>query len=91
MEYEDLDPILSIESARAKDARHGGVLEMKREQDPAAEARGERRRVRGSLHLGGQEHYYMETHGALVVPGGEKNEMTVVCSTQEPHPVQTQV
>ena len=42
----------------------------------------------GECRIGGQEHFYLETHGCLVVPRGEDNELDVYSSTQ--HPTETQ-
>ena len=38
--------------------------------------------IEGQMHVGGQEHYYMETSSCLVVPRGEDGEMEVFSSTQ---------
>jgi xanthine dehydrogenase/oxidase len=48
-------------------------------------------KVEGSVHLGGQEHFYMETQCALVIPTGEKEEMVVHCGTQNPSGLQGEV
>uniref|UniRef100_A0A8D1SZS0 aldehyde oxidase n=1 Tax=Sus scrofa TaxID=9823 RepID=A0A8D1SZS0_PIG len=40
------------------------------------------------IHLGGQEHFYMETQSMLVVPKGEDQEMDVYVSTQYPKYIQ---
>jgi len=37
--------------------------------------------------MGGQEHFYLETQGSLVVPG-EEHELTIYCSTQNPNKTQ---
>jgi xanthine dehydrogenase molybdopterin-binding subunit B len=37
--------------------------------------------VDGSIRVGGQEHFYLEPHGCVVIPG-ECDEMTVISSTQ---------
>uniref|UniRef100_A0A8D1SZT8 aldehyde oxidase n=1 Tax=Sus scrofa TaxID=9823 RepID=A0A8D1SZT8_PIG len=42
----------------------------------------------GEIHLGGQEHFYMETQSMLVVPKGEDQEMDVYVSTQYPKYIQ---
>jgi hypothetical protein len=39
--------------------------------------------VEGEVRIGGQEHFYLETHASLVVPG-ENDEFTVYASTQNP-------
>ena len=38
--------------------------------------------VEGQVHMGSQEHFYMETQSVVVVPKGEDGEMEVFCSTQ---------
>jgi xanthine dehydrogenase molybdopterin binding subunit len=43
--------------------------------------------IRGRLHTGGQDHWYLETQACLAVPG-EGREMTLYSSTQ--HPSETQ-
>ena len=40
------------------------------------------------MHIGGQEHFYMEPHAVLVVPSGEKDEMVVHTNTQDSMRVQ---
>jgi xanthine dehydrogenase/oxidase len=40
--------------------------------------------VTGEVRLGGQEHFYLETHCTIAVPKGEDNEMEIFCSTQNP-------
>ena len=40
------------------------------------------------MHVGGQEHFYMEPHAVLVVPSGEKDEMIVHANTQDSMRVQ---
>lgn len=38
----------------------------------------------GEIHIGGQEHFYMETQSMLAVPKREDQEMDVYVSTQGP-------
>ncbi|KAJ9077112.1 hypothetical protein DSO57_1019848 [Entomophthora muscae] len=38
--------------------------------------------ISGECHVGGQEHFYLETQGCLVVPKGENGEMEVFTSSQ---------
>lgn len=38
----------------------------------------------GEVHVGGQEHFYMETQSVLAIPRGEDKEMDVFVSTQHP-------
>jgi xanthine dehydrogenase large subunit len=48
------------------------------------------RRLRGRMRIGGQEHFYLEGHIALAIPG-EDDEMTVWASTQHPSEIQHMV
>lgn len=36
------------------------------------------------MHIGGQEHFYLETNVTLAVPRGEDGEMELFVSTQAP-------
>jgi len=80
--YEDLEPILTISDAKNK----GNLLipprvyEMGSPDDVILKAANV---LRGSLKTGAQEHWYLETQGALCVPG-ENREMTVYASSQNP-------
>lgn len=38
--------------------------------------------LEGDVRVGGQDHFYLETQGCLVVPKGESNEMDIFASTQ---------
>ena len=46
--------------------------------------------VTGELHIGGQEHFYLETNAILVVPK-EDGEMEIFNSTQSAHLTQMQI
>ena len=48
------------------------------------------RRIKGSMRVGGQDHFYLEGHIALAVPG-EDRDVTVYSSTQHPSEVQHMV
>ncbi len=89
VDYEPLEPVLSIEAAK-----QAGVLVT----DPLTLARGDAaaalerapRRIAGRMHMGGQDHFYLEGQVALAIPG-EDDEVTVVCSTQHPSEIQHMV
>ncbi|WP_419736648.1 xanthine dehydrogenase molybdopterin binding subunit [Pseudomonas sp. COR18] len=86
VEYEDLEPVLDVVEALRK--RHF-VLEShthKRGDSASALASAEHR-IQGSLHIGGQEHFYLETQISSVMPT-EDGGMIVYCSTQNPTEVQ---
>lgn len=83
-------PILSIEHALAANSRF--------EDGPRVYARGEPdavlpqapRRLKGQIHLGGQEHFYLEGQAALSLPQ-EGGDMLVHSSTQHPTEIQHKV
>lgn len=39
-------------------------------------------KLQGEVHVGGQDHFYLETHGCLALPKGENDEMEIFASTQ---------
>jgi len=45
--------------------------------------------LEGSFHIGGQEHFYLETQVCLAIPKGEDGEMEIFSATQ--YPAYTQV
>ncbi len=82
-------PILTIE-----DALERGAPEL---EPPLTFAQGDAeghlssapRRLQGSIHIGGQEHFYLEGQAALALPG--EGDVTVHCSTQHPSEIQHKV
>jgi xanthine dehydrogenase molybdopterin-binding subunit B len=47
--------------------------------------------LKGEVHLGGQEHFYLESQSCLVVPSKEDNEIEVFCSAQAPSAIQVSI
>ena len=90
IEYRDLTPVLDVDAARAA----GGKLvtePLKLERgDVAAGLAKAQRRITGTMLMGGQEHFYLESQVALAVPG-EDEDVTVHSSTQHPSEVQVMV
>jgi xanthine dehydrogenase large subunit len=86
IEYEDLEPVLDVVEALRK--RHF-VLDSHTHQrgDSAAALAEAPHRLQGALHIGGQEHFYLETQIASVMPT-EDGGMLVYSSTQNPTEVQ---
>ncbi|XP_033286257.2 aldehyde oxidase isoform X2 [Orcinus orca] len=86
--YRDLEPlILTIEEAiqhksffeQERKLEYGNIDEAFKMVDQILE---------GEIHMGGQEHFYMETQSMLVVPKGEDQEIDVYVSTQFPKYIQ---
>jgi xanthine dehydrogenase large subunit len=89
VEYEDLPAILTIEGALAAKSF---VLEphvMRRGNAKAAIAAAPER-LQGRLHLGGQDHFYLEGQVSLALPM-EDGDVLIHCSTQHPSEVQHNV
>ncbi len=86
IEYELLQPILTIDDAMAQQAF---VLPSKtlRRGNPEAALAAAPHRLSGRLAMGGQEHFYLEGQAALAVPG-EDGDIVVHGSTQHPTEVQ---
>eukprot|EP00913_Durusdinium_trenchii_P008164 g7661.t1 len=90
IEYRDLPHWTDIDGAR----QNGAPLVC----EPMVLQRGEAEveigatplRIQGSMEIGGQEHFYLESHIALAVPG-EDDDVTAWSSTQHPSEVQHMV
>ncbi|CAH1790691.1 unnamed protein product [Owenia fusiformis] len=83
IQYETYDPIITIKEAIAKDSYfptdsvivNGDVESALKEVENTLE---------GEIHLGSQEHFYLETNAVIAVPKGEDGEMEIFASTQNP-------
>ena len=84
--YEPIEPILTIPQAIAANSFHNQPNFMRRGQaDHALHAAPYT--LEGFFELGGQEHFYLETHAAAAEPG-EDGAITILSSTQHPSEVQ---
>lgn len=86
IEYEDLEPVLDVVEALRK--KHF-VLDSHTHKrgDSVSALNSAPKRIQGTLHIGGQEHFYLETQISSVMPT-EDGGMIVYCSTQNPTEVQ---
>ncbi len=82
-------PVLTIDDAIAAGARFEEGPRVWTKGDAVAALASAPRRLRGTLEIGGQEHFYLEGQAALAIPsdGG----MEVHSSTQHPSEVQHKV
>lgn len=46
------------------------------------------RSINGILRIGGQDHFYLETHCCIATPLNEHNEIEIISSTQSPNELQ---
>ncbi len=86
IEFEDLEPILDVEEALRRKHFVLDSHQHKRGDSDNALASAPHR-LQGKLHIGGQEHFYLETQVSSVMPT-EDGGMIVYCSTQNPTEVQ---
>lgn len=89
VEMEELPRLLTIDEAIAARSFLGGGRKIER-GDVAVALASAPRTLSGELHIGGQEHFYLESQVAIVIPG-EQGQMTVHSSTQHPSEVQMMV
>lgn len=87
VEYEDLSPIIvSIEDAIKHQSYFAEPKIMQRGDPEVAFAESDFV-IEGEARMGGQEHFYLETHAALVITR-DSDELEVFCSTQHPSEIQ---
>ncbi|UMR28819.1 xanthine dehydrogenase molybdopterin binding subunit [Massilia sp. MB5] len=86
VQYEELPAILTPEAAR--DAQSFVVPPMRLRRGEAQQAlEASPHRVKGKLHVGGQEQFYLEGQISYAIPK-EGDGMLVLCSTQHPTEMQ---
>jgi xanthine dehydrogenase molybdopterin binding subunit/xanthine dehydrogenase small subunit len=86
VEYEPLPPLLTIEDAVARESFHNPERVLQR-GDPAVALPASPHRLAGEFTLGGQEHFYLETHAAWAECGDE-GDVFISSSTQHPSEIQ---
>ncbi|MGB2867803.1 MAG: xanthine dehydrogenase molybdopterin binding subunit, partial [Bacteroidota bacterium] len=86
VEYDVLEPVLTVEEAIEKGSFLGPPRFMKR-GNPETALTKSAHVLAGELRTGAQEHWYLETQTCLCIPG-EHREINVFSSTQ--HPSETQ-
>ena len=89
VDYRDLPAILDLDAAIANEALVVPPMEL-RCGDAETEISSAAHSLKGTIRIGGQEHFYLEGQVSLVVPG-EGDEMTVYSSTQHPSEIQRSV
>ncbi|GAA6041300.1 hypothetical protein JCM8097_001327 [Rhodosporidiobolus ruineniae] len=83
VEYEELPRVLTIEEAIADNSFHETYNRRMARGDKIDDALAASEcTLEGSVRMGGQEHFYLETQSVLVVPKLESGEMEVFSSTQ---------
>ncbi|MGF6274049.1 xanthine dehydrogenase large subunit [Massilia sp. UYP11] len=86
VDYDDLPAILTPQAARAAASYVLPPMRLARGDAAQAFARAPHT-VKGELHVGGQEQFYLEGQIAYAIPGEDRG-MHVYCSTQHPSEMQ---
>lgn len=89
VEYEDLPFVINLKHAKEHLNMNLDDLpvlkfeqQMVRKQDEQSIGKQDTLKLDGTLRFGSAEHFYIETHAALAVPIGEKDEMVVYHTCQ---------
>jgi xanthine dehydrogenase large subunit len=82
IDYEPLEAILDIETAIEKNNLLAPPRKIER-GNPDEALNSSEFKIKDTLYIGGQEHWYLETQSCLCIPG-ESGEMQVYSSTQNP-------
>ncbi|GFE51027.1 xanthine dehydrogenase molybdopterin binding subunit [Roseobacter cerasinus] len=90
IEIAETAPILTIEDALAQNSRFEDGPRVYGRGDVEASIAGAPHQISGQLHVGGQEHFYLEGQAALALPQ-EGGDMVVMSSTQHPTEIQHKV
>ncbi|XP_070572676.1 xanthine dehydrogenase/oxidase-like [Ptychodera flava] len=83
VEYEDIEPIITIEEAIEKDSFFEPWHEMHHGPSLEEGFASSENVIEGEVRLGGQEHFYMETHRCIVIPDLGDQSIHVIASTQD--------
>ncbi len=88
--YEESTPIFTIEDALAANSRFEEGPRIYSRGDPEQAIANAPHLIEGTLELGGQEHFYLESQAAMVMPQ-ENGDVVVHSSTQHPTEIQHKV
>ncbi|XP_063040378.1 xanthine dehydrogenase/oxidase [Engraulis encrasicolus] len=79
--YEEMQPVVTIQDAIKCQSFYQPVRTIKK-GDVAQGFKESDHILQGEIHMGGQEHFYLETNCTLAIPRGEDGEMELFVSTQ---------
>ncbi|XP_064080821.1 xanthine dehydrogenase/oxidase-like [Macrobrachium nipponense] len=79
--YEDIKPIIVTTQDAKREKSFYGKYPL-RQGEPESALRTSDHIIEGEMHVGGQEHFYLETNTCLVVPKVEDGEIEVFASSQ---------
>ncbi|KAM6893551.1 xanthine dehydrogenase/oxidase [Xenentodon cancila] len=90
IQYEELQPVVTIQEAIATQSFYEPIRTMQ-SGDLETGFKQAEHILEGEMHIGGQEHFYLETNVTLAVPRGEDGEMELFVSTQATADTQSRI
>ncbi|KAL8129334.1 hypothetical protein V2J09_018489 [Rumex salicifolius] len=86
VEYEEMTPVISIEDALKSGSFHPNTEKclQKGDVDLCFQSGQCDRIIEGDVHVGGQDHFYLETQSSLIWTLDSGNEVHMISSTQAP-------
>ncbi|CAB3367423.1 Hypothetical predicted protein [Cloeon dipterum] len=91
IEYEELTPIIvTIDDAIKENSFFEQFKPRLTKNNFEQGLKSSEHTLSGEVHIGGQEHFYLETHCSLAVPK-EDNEIEIFSSTQNPSEIQSMI
>ncbi|XP_070786572.1 xanthine dehydrogenase/oxidase isoform X1 [Enoplosus armatus] len=90
IQYEELQPVVTIQEAIAAQSFYQPIRTIQKGDLEAGFTQADHI-LEGEMHIGGQEHFYLETNVTLAVPRGEDGEMELFVSTQSASKTQSLV
>lgn len=92
VKYEELKPIITIDDAIKANSFYDYTIKITKgtvnEETFKVEATNDDLVVDGTIEVGGQEHFYLETFNCLVIPKRDSNEIEIFASNQDPTELQ---
>ncbi|WP_298260859.1 xanthine dehydrogenase molybdopterin binding subunit [uncultured Litoreibacter sp.] len=90
IDYDAQTPVLTIDEALAANSHFEEGPRVYAKGDAPAQLASATNRLQASFEIGGQEHFYLESHAALALPQ-EGGDMVVHASSQHPTEIQHKV
>ncbi|MED6259817.1 hypothetical protein ATANTOWER_000009 [Ataeniobius toweri] len=90
IQYEELKPVVTIQEAITTKSFYEPIRNIQ-SGDLETGFKQADHILEGEIHIGGQEHFYLETNVTLAVPRGEDGEMELFISSQSPSDSQSLV
>ncbi|XP_060840095.1 xanthine dehydrogenase isoform X2 [Rhopalosiphum padi] len=91
VQYEELKPIITIEEAIKNESYYDGRCAYFEKGCIDQGFKESNHSLNGTLRIGGQDHFYLETQCCIAIPMNEHNEIEIISSTQSPNELQESI